>query len=282
MELTTILSFFIVSFFHQILIAGHKNLIANHLPKRRVFGYNRDNNKEGGIFVPNLLICDDEADIVEALRIYLSDPSYKLFTASTGLQALEILNREQIHLVLMDIMMPGMDGITALRRIREVSNIPVILLTAKTQDEDKILGLDVGADDYITKPFNPAEVQARVRSQLRRYLKLGSDSDRADSYVCGGIEMHNKSKTVTVDGESVSLTPKEYDILKLLLSNQGKVFSPKEIYQLVWNERPFGTDNTVAVHSRHLREKVEINPAEPRYIKVLFGQGYVMEQGGRR
>ena len=158
----------------------------------------------------------------------------------------------------------------------------MILLTAKTQDEDKILGLDVGADDYITKPFNPAEVQARVRSQLRRYLKLGSDADRADSYVCGGIEMHNKSKTVTVDGESVSLTPKEYDILKLLLSNQGKVFSPKEIYQLVWNERPFGTDNTVAVHIRHLREKVEINPAEPRYIKVLFGQGYVMEQGGRR
>ena len=229
--------------------------------------------------MPNLLICDDEADIVEALRIYLSDPSYKLFTASTGLQALEILNREQIHLVLMDIMMPGMDGITALRRIREVSNIPVILLTAKTQDEDKVLGLDVGADDYITKPFNPAEVQARVRSQLRRYLKLGSDADRADSYVCGGIEMHNKSKTVTVDGESVSLTPKEYDILKLLLSNQGKVFSRQELMERVWNYAGYvGDVRGVDVAVRRLREKVEDNPATPRYIITRRGVGYLFER----
>lgn len=232
--------------------------------------------------MPNILICDDERDIVSALQIYLNDPDYQLFPAYTGREALDILRQTPIHLILMDIMMPELDGLQALGQIRAFSNIPVILLTAKTQEEDKILGLDRGADDYITKPFHPREVQARVRSQLRRYLRLGSESDRADVYSCGGIELNNVTKAVTVDGEPVSLTPKEYDILKLLLSSQGRVFSPKEIYQQVWQEKPIGSDNTVAVHIRHLREKVEIDPANPRYIKVLFGQGYVMDQGGRR
>ena len=226
----------------------------------------------------NILICDDEKDIVNALKIYLADPNYTMFEAYTGQEALEIVEREDIHLILMDIMMPEMDGITAMTRIREHSNVPVILLTAKGEDTDKILGLNVGADDYITKPFNPVEVSARVRSQLRRYLQLGGGSIRQEIYTIGGIELNDRSKQVTVDGDPVALTPKEYDILKLLMANPDKVFSPKEIYRHVWNERPIGCDNTVAVHIRHLREKVEINPAEPRYLKVVFGQGYKMEK----
>lgn len=226
----------------------------------------------------NILICDDEKDIVNALKIYLANPQYRLFAAYTGLEALDIMEREDIHLVLMDIMMPEMDGISAMVKLREKSNVPVILLTAKSEDNDKILGLTVGADDYITKPFNPVEVAARVRSQLRRYLQLGGGSIRPDSYVIGGITLDDRSKQVTLDGDPVSLTPKEYDILKLLIANPGKVFSPREIYQTVWKEKPLGCDNTVAVHIRHLREKLEINPAEPRYIKVVFGQGYKMEK----
>ena len=227
----------------------------------------------------NILICDDEKDIVNALKIYLADPNYTMFEAYTGREALEIVEREDIHLILMDIMMPEMDGITAMTRIREHSNVPVILLTAKGEDTDKILGLNVGADDYITKPFNPVEVSARVRSQLRRYLQLGGGSIRQEIYTIGGIELNDRSKQVTVDGDPVALTPKEYDILKLLMANPDKVFSPKEIYRHVWNERPIGCDNTVAVHIRHLREKIEINPAEPRYLKVVWGQGYKMERG---
>lgn len=227
----------------------------------------------------NILICDDEKDIVNALKIYLSDPNYTMFEAYTGAQALSIIQREDIHLVLMDVMMPEMDGISAMVKIREISTVPIILLTAKSEDNDKILGLNVGADDYITKPFNPVEVAARVRSQLRRYMQLGGGTVKPESYIIGGIELNDRSKQVSLDGEPVILTPKEYDILKLFMENPGKVYSPKELYRLVWHQRPVGSDNTVAVHIRHLREKLEIDPADPRYIKVVFGQGYVMEKG---
>ncbi len=226
----------------------------------------------------NILICDDEKDIVNALRIYLNDPNYTIFTAYDGLQALEVMDREDIHLVLMDIMMPKMDGVSAMMKLREKSNVPVIFLTAKGEDMDKILGLQAGADDYITKPFNPVEVAARVKSQLRRYLLLGGGTIRPESYVIGGIELNDKNKSVTLDGDPVSLTPKEYEILKLLMTHPDTVYSPKEIYKEVWKESPFNTDNTVAVHIRHLREKLEIDPANPRYIKVIFGQGYLMEK----
>lgn len=228
--------------------------------------------------MPNILICDDERDIVNALKIYLADPDYTIFEAYNGLEAVETVEREEIHLILMDIMMPQMDGITAMAKIRARSNIPVILLTAKSEDTDKILGLNVGADDYITKPFNPLEVSARVRSQLRRYLHLGGGAAQT-SITIGGIELDDSAKSVTVDGAPVSLTRTEYEILHLLMKSPGRVFSPKEIYQLVWKERPYGTDNTVAVHIRHLREKIEIDPAQPRYIRVVFGQGYLMEKG---
>ncbi len=227
----------------------------------------------------NILICDDEQDIINALRIYLSNPQYSIFEAHTGKEALQIINKQDIHIVLMDIMMPEMDGISAMAKLREISNIPVIMLTAKSEDTDKILGLNVGADDYITKPFNPVEVEARVRSQLRRYLQLGGREIRPESVVIGGIELNDSAKEVTLDGEKVSLTPKEYEILKFLMSNPNRVFSPKEIYKNVWKESPISSENTVAVHIRHLREKIEINPAEPRYLKVVFGQGYKMEKG---
>ncbi|MBR2685332.1 MAG: response regulator transcription factor [Erysipelotrichaceae bacterium] len=227
----------------------------------------------------NILICDDEKDIVNALKIYLSDPDYKIYEAYNGKEALELIEKEEIHLLLLDIMMPLMDGITALSRIRQISNLPIILLSAKSEDADKILGLNIGADDYITKPFNPLEVSARVKSQLRRYMKFGSGVVSSETYTVGGIEMNDLDKSVSVDGEAVSLTPTEYEILKLFLASPGKVFSPKEIYQQVWKECPLGVDNTVAVHIRHLREKIEINPAEPRYIKVVFGQGYKLEKG---
>ena len=227
----------------------------------------------------NILICDDERDIVNALKLYLADQNYTFFEAYTGQQALDIMEDHDIHLILMDIMMPELDGISAMTRIRAVSNIPVILLTAKSEDTDKILGLNVGADDYITKPFNPVEVAARVRSQLRRYFQLGGGTIHSDVYRVGGIELDDQSKSVTLDGEPIALTPKEYEILKLLMSSPGKVYSPKEIYRMVWKERPYGSDNTVAVHIRHLREKIEINPAEPRYLKVVFGQGYKLEKG---
>ena len=229
----------------------------------------------------NILICDDERDIVNALKIYLADPNYTLFEAHTGAEALDILDREDIHLVLLDIMMPEMDGITALSKLRQVSNVPVILLTAKSEDTDKILGLNVGADDYVTKPFNPVEVAARVRSQLRRYFQLGGGTVRPEVLTLGGIQMDDREKAVTVDGDAVSLTPTEYDILKLLMEHPGQVFSPREIYRRVWRDAPFGSENTVAVHIRHLREKIEIDPAEPRYLKVVWGQGYKLEKGMR-
>lgn len=228
----------------------------------------------------NILICDDERDIVNALKIYLNDPDYVLFEAHNGKEAVDIVRNEEIHLVLLDIMMPVMDGIEAMSHIRETSNVPIILLTAKSEDADKVLGLNVGADDYITKPFSPLEVCARVRSQLRRYLSLGAGATKTSAVLTiGGLELDDNSKTVTLDGEQISLTKKEFEILKLLMENPNRVFSPKEIYSKVWNEDPIGTDNTVAVHIRHLREKTEINPAEPRYIKVVFGQGYKIQKG---
>ncbi len=225
----------------------------------------------------NILIVDDEKDIVQALKIYLSSESqYRTFTAFTGKQALDILEQEEIHLVLMDIMMPEMDGISALSVLREKSNVPVILLTAKSEDTDKIMGLNIGADDYVTKPFNPVELLARVRSQLRRYMKLGgSKSVESDSLLrVGPFELDDKTKTLTLDGEPVSLTPTEYKIIQLLMSRPGEVLSPREIYRQVWKDEPYGADSTVAVHIRHLREKLEINPAEPRYLKVVWAQGY--------
>ena len=226
----------------------------------------------------HILICDDEQDIVNALKIYLNDANYILHEAYNGKEALEIVRREEIHLVLLDIMMPEMDGMETMVKIREKSNVPIILLTAKSEDSDKILGLTVGADDYITKPFNPVEVSARVKSQLRRYLQLGSGSIRPEVVKCGGIELDDKEKRVMLDGEEVALTPTEYEILKLLMENQGQVFSPREIYRRIWNDVPYGSENTVAVHIRHLREKLEINPAEPRYLKVVWGQGYKCEK----
>ncbi|MDO4750253.1 MAG: response regulator transcription factor [Eubacteriales bacterium] len=230
----------------------------------------------------NILICDDEQDIVNALKIYLSTPDFRFYEACNGAEALELAEKEDIHIILMDIMMPVMDGISAMVKIRERSNVPVILLTAKSEDTDKILGLNTGADDYITKPFNPVEVTARVRSQLRRYLHLGGRPADKPAYMIGGIEMDDREKTVTLDGEPVSLTPTEYDILKLLMANPGQVFSPKEIYRLVWKDVPLSSDNTVAVHIRHLREKIEITPAEPRYLKVVWGQGYKIEKEVQR
>ena len=228
----------------------------------------------------NILICDDQPDIVNALKIYLTPEGYNLFTAYSGTEAVDCVLKEDINLVLLDVMMPKMDGITATAKIREFSNVPIILLTAKSETEDKVLGLNVGADDYITKPFVPVEVLARVRSQLRRYARLGSQIPRsADELHLGGISLHDSAKTVTVDGEAVSLTPIEYKILKLLMENPGKVYSTSAIYEAVWQEPAFGNEGSVAVHIRHLREKIEINPSEPRYIKVVWGQGYKMEGG---
>ena len=226
----------------------------------------------------NILICDDDKDIVNALKIYLTDPQYRLLAAYNGLEALEMAEKEELHLVLMDIMMPQLDGISAMVRLREKSNVPVILITAKGEDSDKILGLNVGADDYITKPFNPAEVTARVRAAIRRYTQLGAGTARPKTLRVGGLEMDDEAKQVCSDGEEIALTPKEYEILKLLMASPGKVFSPRDIYKRVWEEDPLGADSTVAVHIRHLREKIEIDPAHPSYLKVVWGQGYKIEE----
>lgn len=227
-----------------------------------------------------ILICDDDPDIVAALKIYLTNEDYTLYTASTGREALDCIRQNNIDLVLMDIMMPEMDGIAATRRIREFSNAPIILLTAKSENEDKVLGLNMGADDYITKPFVPMEVLARVRSQLRRYTLLGGQApEKPNVLTIGGICLDDEAKSVTVDGEPANLTPMEFSILRLLMSNPGKVYSSRALYEAVWNEAPLGSEGAVAVHIRHLREKIEINPSEPRYLKVVWGQGYKMEGG---
>jgi DNA-binding response OmpR family regulator len=226
--------------------------------------------------MPNILICDDEKDIVSALEIYLSSDGYQIYKAYNGEEALEMMKRYSIDLVLLDVMMPKMDGIQTITEIRKTSNVPVIFLTAKSEDTDMILGLNIGADDYITKPFNPVEVLARVKSNLRRYLTLGSQSKK-DVYSMGGIELNPKAKEVTLDGDALSLTPTEFKILELLMEHPGEVISPKEIYTSVWQDDSFGTENIVAVHVRHLREKIEIDPANPRHLKVVWGQGYKME-----
>ncbi len=229
----------------------------------------------------NILICDDDRDIVSALEIYLNSEDYRTFPAYNGKEALELMEKEDIHLILMDVMMPELDGIRATAKLRERYNVPIILLTAKSEDSDKILGLNIGADDYVTKPFNPVEVIARVKSRLRRSTTLGGRGRSAEEegvLVNGGIALNDRSKTVSVDGEARSLTPLEYSILKLLLSHPGQVFSTSQIYEQVWNDPSYGSENTVAVHIRHLREKIEIDPGDPRYIKVVWGLGYKMEK----
>lgn len=227
----------------------------------------------------NILVCDDDKEIVDAIEIYLCQDGNEIFKAYDGEQAIEILGRENIHLLIMDIMMPKLDGIRATMKIREYSSIPIIILSAKSEDADKILGLNIGADDYITKPFNPLELVARVKSNLRRYTSLGSLSGESQSvYQVGGLVIDDETKQVTVDGEVVKMTPIEYNILLLLVKNQGKVFSINQIYENIWNEDAIGADNTVAVHIRHIREKIEINPKEPRYLKVVWGVGYKIDK----
>lgn len=228
----------------------------------------------------NVLVCDDDREIVEAIEIYLSQEGYKVLRAYDGEEALKVLDREKVDLLIIDVMMPKLDGIRATLKIREKKNMPIIILSAKSEDADKILGLNVGADDYMTKPFNPLELTARVKSQLRRYTQLGSTIDKSNQavYAVGGLSIDDEQKEVTVDGEPVRLTPIEYNILLLLVKNQGKVFSIDQIYESIWNEDAIGVDNTVAVHIRHIREKIEINPKEPRYLKVVWGVGYKIEK----
>ena len=227
----------------------------------------------------NILVCDDDREIVEAIEIYLKQENYQIYKAYDGEEALKILKEEEIHLLIIDVMMPKLDGIRATLKIREESSIPIIILSAKSEDTDKILGLNVGADDYITKPFNPLELVARVKSQLRRYTKFGNVAENGkEIYQVGGLSINDELKEVTVDGEPVKLTPIEYNILLLLVKNQGKVFSINQIYENIWNEDAIGADNTVAVHIRHIREKIEIDPKEPRYLKVVWGVGYKIDK----
>ena len=228
----------------------------------------------------NILVCDDDKEIVEAIEIYLTQEGYNILKAYDGMEAIDILEKEEVHLLILDVMMPRLDGIRATLKIREKNSIPIIILSAKSEDADKILGLNVGADDYVTKPFSPLELVARVKSQLRRYTELGGTAKEESYHIyeVGGLKINDDLKEVAVDGESVKLTPIEYNILLLLMKNQGRVFSINQIYESIWNEEAIGADNTVAVHIRHIREKIEINPKEPRYLKVVWGVGYKMEK----
>ncbi len=228
----------------------------------------------------NILVCDDDKEIVDAIEIYLSQEGYHILKAYDGMQAVQMLQKEDVQLLIIDVMMPKLDGIRATLKIREYSSIPIIILSAKSEDVDKILGLNIGADDYVTKPFNPLELVARVKSQIRRYTKLGNMNTEESQavYKTGGLMVNDDLKEVTVDGEPVKLTPIEYNILLLMMKNQGKVFSIEQIYESIWNEQAIGADNTVAVHIRHIREKIEINPKEPRYLKVVWGIGYKIEK----
>ena len=236
-------------------------------------------NRSESIAMANILVCDDDKEIVDAIEIYLSQDGYRIFKAYDGEQAIELMKKEDIQLLIMDIMMPKLDGIRATLKIREYSSIPIIILSAKSEDTDKILGLNIGADDYITKPFNPLELVARVKSNLRRYTSLGSlNMDNKAIYQVGGLVINDETKQVTVDDEPVKMTPIEYNILLLLVKNQGRVFSIDQIYESIWNENAIGADNTVAVHIRHIREKIEINPKEPRYLKVVWGVGYKIDK----
>ena len=225
-----------------------------------------------------ILVCDDDKQIVEAINIYLTGEGFEVIKAYDGYEALELLSTHEVNLMIVDVMMPGLDGIRTTLKVRETSSIPIIILSAKSEDTDKILGLNIGADDYITKPFNPVEVLARVKSQLRRFLQLGAAVKAPSELTVGGIALDHDAKRVTLDGEEIALTPKEYDILYYLMQHPGKVFTPAELYSAVWNEAPVAIDNTVAVHIRHLREKLEINPSEPRYLKVVWGKGYKLER----
>lgn len=229
-----------------------------------------------------ILVCDDDKDIVEAIDIYLTQEGYEVLKAYDGDEAIKVLKKNEVDLLIMDVMMPRLGGIRATLKIRENMSLPIIILSAKSEDADKILGLNIGADDYMTKPFNPLELVARVKSQLRRYTQLGSTarSDNQSEFRTGGLVIRDDLKEVTVDGEKVKLTPIEYNILLLLVKNQGKVFSINQIYENIWNEEAIGADNTVAVHIRHIREKIEINPKEPRYLKVVWGVGYKVEKIG--
>jgi DNA-binding response OmpR family regulator len=226
----------------------------------------------------NLLVCDDDPAITDALEVYLRHEGYSVFKAYNGLEALEVLKKEEIQLILLDVMMPELDGLRATLEIRTQSNIPIIILSAKSEDTDKILGLHMGADDYISKPFNPLELMARVKSQLRRYTSLGAYIEKPAAYRSGGLILDDEAKTVTVDGESVKLTRYEYHIVRLLISNAGKVYTSDQIYEQVWEEPPIHADNTVSVHIRRIREKIEINPKEPKYLKVVWGIGYKIEK----
>ncbi|MGI6730387.1 MAG: response regulator transcription factor [Anaerovoracaceae bacterium] len=226
----------------------------------------------------NILICDDDKEIVGAIEVYLRNEGYETFKAYDGIEALDILRKEDIHLILMDVMMPRLDGMRTTMKIREEKNIPIIMLSAKSEDYDKITGLNVGADDYMTKPFNPLELIARVKSQLRRYVNLGSLEKKSGVFKSGGLVVDDQAKTVTLDGEQVMVTPIEFGILKLLTENAGKVFSMDQIYEAVWNEPAYNPENTVAVHVRRIREKIEINPKDPRYLKVVWGIGYKIEK----
>lgn len=227
-----------------------------------------------------ILVCDDDKEIVEAIKIYLSNEGYEIICAYDGTEAIELLKSSEVDLIILDVMMPGLDGIHTTLRIRETSSVPIIILSAKSEDADKILGLNIGADDYLTKPFNPMELVARVKSQIRRYTQLGNMSGESDShtFTCGDLFIDDDTKEVTVNGESVKLTPIEYQILLLLVKNPGKVYSIDEIYENIWNEEAIGADNTVAVHIRHIREKIEIDPRNPRYLKVVWGVGYKVEK----
>jgi DNA-binding response OmpR family regulator len=227
-----------------------------------------------------ILVCDDDREIVDAIEIYLTGEGYRVLKAYDGKEALELLKDNEVNLLILDVMMPGLDGIRTTMKVRETSSVPIIILSAKSEDADKILGLNIGADDYITKPFNPLELVARVKSQLRRYTQLGNMEAKDNSHIftCGGLEINDENKEVFVDGKPVKLTPIEYNILLLLVKNAGKVFSIDEIYRKIWNEQPIDADNTVAVHIRHIREKIEINPREPRYLKVVWGVGYKIEK----
>ncbi len=235
--------------------------------------------EEWGI-MQKILVCDDDRDIVESLEIYLQQEGYCVYKAYDGLQALDIMKKEDIQLLIIDVMMPRLDGIRAILKIRETNNLPIIVLSAKTSDTDKILGLNVGADDYVAKPFNPLELVARVNSQMRRYTRFSGEEEAGHVYSTGGLVINDDLKEVTVDGQPVKMTPLEYNILLLLVKNQGKVFSISQIYESIWNEEAIGADNTVAVHIRHIREKIEINPREPRYLKVVWGVGYKVEKLG--
>ena len=228
----------------------------------------------------HILVCDDDKEIVEAIEIYLTQEGYDVLKAYDGIEAMEILEEKEVNLLIIDVMMPRLDGIRATLKIREKNSLPIIILSAKSEDSDKILGLNIGADDYLTKPFNPLELVARVKSQLRRYTQLGSKvtEQQEEIYVTGGLMINDERKEVTVDGELVKLTPIEYNILLLLMKNQGRVFSINQIYEAIWNEDAIGADNTVAVHIRHIREKIEINPKEPRYLKVVWEVGYKIEK----